>query len=187
MATKTATVKKEKKIPVARVVREPSQTSHRKVQEGEHKAASAQKEKPASLTLQHGASPKKEPRYIEAVGRRKTAIARVRIFAGDGKMTVNEKDVKKYFVSPRQWTAALSPLTDLKLVTFDASAHVNGGGIHAQAEAIRLGLARAIIMKNPEWKKRLHTIGFLTRDSRMVERKKYGLKKARRAPQWAKR
>ena len=91
MATKTATVKKEKKIPVARVVREPSQTSHRKVQEGEHKAASAQKEKPASLTLQHGASPKKEPRYIEAVGRRKTAIARVRIFAGDGKMTVNEK------------------------------------------------------------------------------------------------
>ena len=102
-------------------------------------------------------------------------------------MTVNGKDVKKYFVSVRQQMAAVSPFTDLKIVTFDASAHVSGGGIHAQAEAIRLGLSRAIIMKNPEWKKRLHTVGFLTRDSRMVERKKYGLKKARRAPQWAKR
>ena len=142
----------------------------------EHKAATP---KESSL--------KKEGRYIEAVGRRKTAIARVRIFPGDGKMTVNGKDIKKYFVSARQCLAALSPLTDLKIVTLDASAHVKGGGIHAQAEAIRLGLSRAIIAKNPEWKKRLHTVGFLTRDSRMVERKKYGLKKARRAPQWAKR
>ena len=169
----TETVKKEKKAPAVRVVRE-------------HKAV-APKETPASAFLQKEKHPKKEARYIEAVGRRKTAIARVRIFPGDGKMTVNEKDVKKYFVSQRQWTAALSPFVDLKIVTFDASAHVSGGGIHAQAEAIRLGLSRAIIVKNLEWKKRLHTVGFLTRDSRMVERKKYGLKKARRAPQWAKR
>ena len=160
----TETVKKEKKIPAAQhVVRE-------------HKAA-APKETES----------KKGARYVEAVGRRKTAVARVRIFPGDGAMTVNEKDVKKYFVSARQWTAALSPFTDLKLATFDATVHVNGGGIHAQAEAIRLALSRAIIAKDSEWKKRLHTVGFLTRDSRMVKRKKYGLKKARRAPQWAKR
>jgi len=160
----TETVKKQKKASAVRIVRE-------------YKTVPAPKEAPS----------KKEVRYSEAVGRRKTAIARVRIFPGDGAMTVNKKDVKKYFVSSRQWTTALSPFADLKIVTFDASVHVKGGGIHAQAEAIRLGLARAIIMKGPEWKKRLHTIGFLTRDSRMVERKKYGLKKARRAPQWAKR
>ena len=85
----------------------------------EHKAV-APKETPASAFLQKEKHPKKEARYIEAVGRRKTAIARVRIFPGDGKMTVNEKDVKKYFVSQRQWTAALSPFVDLKIVTFDA-------------------------------------------------------------------
>jgi small subunit ribosomal protein S9 len=170
----TETVKKEKKIPTARVVRE-------------HKSVSVPKETPALAALQRDKPSKREARYAEAVGRRKTAIARVRIFPGDGTMTVNEKDVKKYFVSPRQWTAALSPFIDLKIATFDASVHVKGGGIHAQAEAIRLGLARAIVVKDPEWKKRLRTVGFLTRDSRMVERKKYGLKKARRAPQWAKR
>lgn len=130
---------------------------------------------------------KKAARYIEAVGRRKTAIARVRIFPGDGAITVNEKDVKKYFISPRQWAAACAPFTDLKIENFDASVHVEGGGIHAQAEAVRMGVARALVLKDHEWKKRLRTIGFMTRDSRMVERKKYGLKKARRAPQWAKR
>ena len=144
------------------------------------------KEKKISAPHEHKAS-SKGGRYVEAVGRRKTAIARVRIFAGDGKMVVNEKDVKKYFVSPRQSAAAIAPFVDLKIEKFDASVHVRGGGIHAQAEAIRLGLSRALIIKDPEWKKRLRTVGFLTRDSRMVERKKYGLKKARRAPQWAKR
>jgi len=182
----TEKIKKEKRIPAARVVREPSRTFHRKVQEGEHKAEP--KEAPVSSTFHRGGAPSKnEARYVEAVGRRKTAIARVRIFPGDGSMTVNGKDIKKYFVSQRQRMAAISPFADLKIVAFDMSAHVSGGGIHAQAEAIRLALARAIIVKNPEWKKRLHTVGFLTRDSRMVERKKYGLKKARRAPQWAKR
>jgi len=156
------TVKKEKKEPVAHAV---------------HKVAAAPK-----VTVAE-----KKGRYTEAVGRRKTAIARVRMSAGDGKMTVNGKDVKKYFVSSRLSNAAVAPFTDLKLVAFDVSVHVSGGGIRAQAEAIRMGLARAIVLKDPEWKKRLRTVGFLTRDSRMVERKKYGLKKARRAPQWAKR
>jgi len=133
------------------------------------------------------AAPHKALRYTEAVGRRKTAIARVRIMAGDGTVTVNGKDLKHYFVLSRHAVAARSPLDQLKLVDFDVTVHVSGGGIHAQAEAIRLGLARAIVLKDPEWKPRLRTIGFMTRDSRMVERKKYGKKKARRSPQWAKR
>jgi small subunit ribosomal protein S9 len=111
-------------------------------------------------------------KYIEAVGRRKTSIARVRLFAGTGKMIVNGK----------------APLTSLKIAgEWDMTVMVSGGGIHAQAGAVRLGVARAIIKKNAEWKKYLRVLGFLTRDSRMVERKKYGLKKARRSPQWAKR
>ena len=129
----------------------------------------------------------KAGRYTEAVGRRKTAIARVRISAGDGKIVVNGKDLKAYFILPRLILAAKSPLEQLKLENFDVSVKVVGGGIHAQAEALRLGLARAIILNDPEWKPRLRTMGFLTRDSRMVERKKYGKKKARRSPQWAKR
>ena len=129
----------------------------------------------------------KANRYIEAVGRRKTAIARVRLSAGDGKLVVNGKTGKEYFTLPRLVAAAVAPLKNLQMDAFDVSAKVSGGGIHAQAEAIRLGVARAIVEKNPEWKKRLRVEGYLTRDSRMVERKKYGLKKARRRPQWAKR
>lgn len=136
-------------------------------------------------------APKKAPaskgRYTEAVGRRKTAIARVRIFSGNGKMTVNGKTAEAYFVLPRLVQDAKSPLEQLKLSEYDVSVVVSGGGIHAQAGAIRLGISRAIIAKTPDWKPRLRTMGFLTRDSRMVERKKYGLNKARRAPQWAKR
>jgi small subunit ribosomal protein S9 len=126
-------------------------------------------------------------RYTEAVGRRKTAIARVRIFAGNGKIMVNGKDIKAYFTLPRLVADAKSPLEQLKLSEYDVTVMVSGGGIHAQAGAVRLGISRAIIAKSPDWKPRLRTMGFLTRDSRMVERKKYGLRKARRAPQWAKR
>lgn len=129
----------------------------------------------------------KAARYIEAVGRRKTAIARVRISTGKGVVTVNGKDLKHYFVLPRLAAAAKSPLDQLKIEDLDVSVHVSGGGIHAQAGAIRLGLSRAIVLKDADWKPRLRTMGFMTRDSRMVERKKYGKKKARRSPQWAKR
>ncbi len=150
-----------------------------------HHAATTHIAKPAVAAHKPAARPE---RYIEAIGRRKTAIARVRISNGDGKFLVNEKDPKHYFVLPRLAAIAVSPLEDLKIrANFNVSAHVSGGGIHAQAEAIRLGIARAIVEKNSAWKKRLRVSGYLTRDSRMVERKKYGLKKARRAPQWAKR
>lgn len=127
-------------------------------------------------------------RYIEAIGRRKTAIARVRLTKGDGKFIVNAAAAKEYFALPRLIIAALKPLTELKIEgAYDVSAQVKGGGIHAQAEAIRLGIARALAEQEPERKKLLRVSGFLTRDSRMVERKKYGLRKARRRPQWAKR
>ena len=148
-----------------------------------HKKEAVHKE-PAAAT--HTA-PAKKSRYTEAVGRRKTAIARVRISAGTGKMTVNGKTPAEYFTLPRLVAAARSPIEQLKLDEYDVSVKVAGGGIHAQADAVRLGLSRAIIAKSPDWKPRLRTMGFLTRDSRMVERKKYGLRKARRAPQWAKR
>ncbi len=126
-------------------------------------------------------------RYHEAVGRRKTAIARVRVSAGKGKMTVNGKDVKAYFTLPRLVAAARAVMDQLQVGDIDVTVKVAGGGIHAQAEAIRLGIARAIVGKDAEWKPRLRATGFLTRDSRMVERKKYGKRKARRSPQWAKR
>ena len=134
------------------------------------------------------AAPKMHGKYIEAVGRRKTSIARVRLFEGSGKMTVNDKDAKQYFALPRLVADAIAPLTSLKMAgEWDVSAQVSGGGIHAQAGAVRLGVARALVKKDAELKTRLRIFGFMTRDSRMVERKKYGLKKARRSPQWAKR
>ncbi len=127
-------------------------------------------------------------KYVEAVGRRKTAIARVRIVKGDGAMQVNGMEAKKYFNIPRLVVTAKAPAERLGLgKNYDVTARVVGGGVHAQAEAVRLGFARAIIKQSPEWKPQLRAYGFLTRDSRMVERKKYGLKKARRSPQWAKR
>ena len=131
---------------------------------------------------------KSHERYVEGVGRRKTAVARVRIVKGHGAILVNGKKVEDYFGINRLRQAAVAPLKNLKLDDkFDVSAKVAGGGIMAQAEAIRHGLARALVLTNEEFKKRLRGLGYLTRDSRMVERKKYGLKKARRAPQWKKR
>ncbi len=138
----------------------------------------------------HGSRPTHaapQGRYSEAIGRRKTAVARVRIIAGKGNVTVNGREPTQYFVLPRLLAIALAPLRELKLDDVDVSVKIGGGGISAQAEAVRHGISRAIVVRTSEWKPRLRALGYLTRDSRMVERKKYGLKKARRAPQWAKR
>jgi len=154
------------------------------------KKESIKKAKPKEVSASKKEAPisKKTERYVEGIGRRKTAIARVRVFGGHGKFTVNDKEYKNYFDLSRLQLVASSPLGKMKLGDkYDVSAKVKGGGINAQAEAVRLGLARALAVKNPDFEKRLSKLGYLRRDPRMVERKKYGLKKARRAPQWAKR
>ena len=127
-------------------------------------------------------------RYFEASGGRKTATARVRLYTKGSGFIVNGKDYKEYFKNFKNQSAAFSPLELLKVEDkLRVSAKVSGGGINAQAEAVRNAIAKALVKFNADFKKRLRRSGFITRDSRAVERKKYGLKKARRAPQWAKR
>ncbi len=127
--------------------------------------------------------------YYEAVGRRKESTARVRLSDGSGTFTVNDKDGAVYF--PR-----LGDLNDI-MRSFDAvgqdakkydiTVKVNGGGVTGQTEAVRLGLARALVMLNGDWTSALRKNGLLTRDARVTERKKPGLKKARKAPTYTKR
>lgn len=129
-------------------------------------------------------------KYIEAVGRRKTAVARVRLFPVKDKIEflINNKDSKIYFPNPEFQRTILSALEMMNcLDKFSVSVRASGGGRNAQAEAIRHGISRALIKFNPDFRKRLKKAGFLTRDSRMRERKKFGLKRARRGPQWSKR
>lgn len=130
----------------------------------------------------------KPSRYFEARGARKTAVARVRLFTKSQGLTVNGKDYKEYFREPQLQKTAIQPLAVMNIEDrLGATAKVSGGGLNSQAEAVRHGLARALVLFNADFRKRLRRYEFLTRDPRMVERKKYGLKKARRAPQWAKR
>lgn len=128
-------------------------------------------------------------RYIEAVGRRKTAIARVRITPGaKSSFTVNDKDVKEYFTTNDLQVLAQEALAKSEIAEkFVVTVKVLGGGIHAQAEAIRHGLSRTLVERDEQVKNTLKKLGFLKRDSRQVERKKFGLKKARKAPTWSKR
>ncbi len=127
-------------------------------------------------------------KYIEMIGRRKTAIARVRVYpAGKGKEAiVNGRSLKDYFSLEKCRQAAVAPFKSVD-VSHPFTVLVKGGGPTAQAEAIRLGLARILVSINKEWRGRLKASGFLRRDPRMVERKHYGLRKARRAQQWRKR
>lgn len=130
----------------------------------------------------------KPDRYFEAVGRRKTSIARVRLFTKAGDFSVNGKPHNIYFPTVELQKIVEDSLQKMKLFgRFRVSVKVAGGGIHSQAEALRHGLARCLTKFNPDFRKRLKRAGFLRRDPRMKERKKFGLKKARRAPQWKKR
>ena len=132
---------------------------------------------------------KKADKYYEAVGRRKTAIARVRLYTrGDKVFLVNDKPFEAYFKGVEFKNIVEAPLVKMNCTDrFRITARVLGGGNNAQAEALRHGITRALVMFNADFKKRLKKSGYLTRDPRMKERKKPGLKKARRAPQWAKR
>ena len=123
-----------------------------------------------------------------AVGRRKSAIARVRLVAGDGKIIVNKRDLDIYFGLETLKMTVRQPLELTKAAgEMDILVSVKGGGLSGQAGAIRHGISRALIKANPELRDSLKKAGFLTRDPRMKERKKYGLKAARRAPQFSKR
>lgn len=123
-----------------------------------------------------------------AVGRRKKAIARVRLVAGEGKIVINGRDIDNYFGLETLKMTVRQPLELVKLgAPMDVIVKVTGGGLTGQAGAIRHGISRALCKADPDLRSEIKKAGFLTRDSRMKERKKYGLKAARRAPQFSKR
>ena len=125
---------------------------------------------------------------FNAVGRRKKAVARVRLVAGDGKIVINKRDIDDYFGLETLKMTVRQPLNLVNVGgSFDVLVNVRGGGLTGQAGAIRHGISRALCKVNPELRADLKKAGFLTRDPRMKERKKYGLKAARRAPQFSKR
>jgi len=130
----------------------------------------------------------KSEKFYEAVGRRKTASARVRLYTKGNGYVVNAKDFKEYFPLVSLQKIIEAPLRKMKsLERFRIEAKVDGGGAHAQAEAVRHGIGRALIVFNADFRKRLKRAGYLKRDPRQKERRKYGLKKARKAPRWSKR
>ncbi len=128
-------------------------------------------------------------KYFEAVGRRKTAIARVRLFpAAKSGYEVNGKSLEDYFpVREMQVTAMEAIVNGKSTEKFNVTAKISGGGISAQSEAMRLGIARALMVHDIEIRGRLKKLGYLKRDPRAKERRKFGLKKARKSPQWSKR
>ncbi len=132
-------------------------------------------------------------KYVEAVGRRKTSTARVRISeSAKVHFIVNGKDAKEYFKTEDQRRLILDPIvkgltTGKTGLKWNIEVRISGGGIHSQAEAVRHGLARALVLFDLGLRKNLKTLGFLKRDPRAKERRKFGLKKARKAPKWSKR
>lgn len=158
------------------------------------KLKKTKKTKKEETELKKEKAPKKA-QYFEAVGRRKRAIARVRLYTVDstesietGNFLVNNKNYKEYFPTAILQQTIESPFTKLKSVNkFSGTVKVKGGGISGQAEAVRHGISRALILFDANFRKRLKKLGFLKRDPREKERRKFGLKKARKAPQWSKR
>ncbi len=126
--------------------------------------------------------------YFYGTGRRKSSVARVRVYNGTGKVTINDRDIDDYFGLETLKLIVRQPLALTGTTEkFDIVCRVNGGGVTGQAGAIRHGIARALLQYDEELRSELKKAGFLTRDPRMKERKKYGLKGARRAPQFSKR
>ena len=129
-----------------------------------------------------------EGHYYEGLGRRKEASARVRLYSGEGVLIVNDKPADEYFSRPIDLKAMLAPLRVTGFEgKFAVSVKVRGGGVTGQAGAVSLGIARALLVSDPELRKTLRQHGLLTRDARAKERKKPGLKRARKAPQYTKR
>ena len=129
-----------------------------------------------------------EKAIYQATGRRKSSVARVRLVPGTGKIVINNRNFAEYIPSAAVRLDVLQPLTLTDTTSaFDVLVNVHGGGITGQAGAIRLGITRALLLINPDYRATLKKAGLVTRDPRATERKKYGLKKARRAPQFSKR
>jgi len=132
--------------------------------------------------------PKLPTPLVQATGRRKAAVARVRFRPGQGAVTVNRRPIEQYFPSATHQMHATEPLRVASLASgYDVDATIDGGGVSGQAGALRLGIARAIAELDPDQRAALKKAGLLTRDAREKESKKYGLKKARKAPQYSKR
>lgn len=127
--------------------------------------------------------------YYEGIGRRKTSTARVRLFpGGSGKITINDKDGQEYLPRIGDIQVMTEPLDAVgQLRSYDITVHVNGGGVTGQRDAIKLGIARALLQIDPDMRSALKVRGLLTRDARIKERKKPGLKRARKAPTFTKR
>ncbi len=127
-------------------------------------------------------------RYTRTLGRRKEAVAQIRMTHGTGKIMVNDKPVEVYFPH-EEWVRVIkSPFVLVGMEDkFDVTVKTNGGGVRGQADSLRLAIARALIVYNPDFRASLKKQGMLARDARVKERKKYGKKKARRSPQWSKR
>lgn len=181
--TVVAKTKQTKSKPKSKKTVKKSETKEKK-----ESAIKKESKETKNVTETEDAATKKLA-YYYAIGRRKSAVAQVRLYKkGEGEIKINEKDIKNYF--PREeWQVILSaPLKAMgqtnKLNIF---IKIQGGGVKSQAEAARLGISRALLKLNPIFKRGLKKYGYLTRDSRVKERKKYGLRGARRAPQWAKR
>ncbi len=125
---------------------------------------------------------------LNTSGRRKTSVARIYMTSGQGNITINDRDIKEYFPSEVLQTVVQQPLALLELVgKYDIKANIKGGGVAGQAEALRLAITKALVDENSETRPALKKEGFLTRDPRMVERKKFGRRKARRSFQFSKR
>ena len=126
--------------------------------------------------------------FFRGTGRRKESVARVRVYPGEGKIKVNGRALEDYFPNKRHRIEALAPLVHLELKgSFDVIAKLEGGGMTGQAGALRLGIARALLVSDESLRPELKKAGFLRRDARIKERKKYGLKGARKKPQFSKR
>lgn len=174
--------------PVEKTARKPRAKKVGTQEDAIHKAAHPVLE-PTTEAEPKAHAPKRSTRYVFAVGRRKTSVANVRLFTGEEKSLVNKKPLTEYFGNNRLFIEEI--FKPLQLTGLEKSVYVyvniNGGGLHSQAQALAHGIALAVVKQTPEFRKVLKKNGSLTRDSRKKERKKPGLKRARRGPQWAKR
>lgn len=190
--TETAKAKVKKPVTKKKVVKkiEVAEIAEPKLEVREPEMIIAKDSKEmSSIDIAEAIKNDKSGRYFAATGARKTSIARVRLYTqGEKAITINGKTFEEYFTQPELRKTVLGSLDKMKCVEhFGISAVVRGGGINSQAEAIRHGISKALVVFNADFRKRLRRAGYLTRDPRARERKKFGLRRARRAPQWAKR